>query len=77
MASQYPCIDPTMHIPKYILPKFEALKIVLQKESKGDALTWVFAKCAPHIQGPLRSTEGNSASYSVKERRWWQICHKI
>ena len=77
MASQYPCIDPTMNIPKDILSKFEALKIVLQKESKGDAMIWVFAKCAPHIQRSLRSTEGNSASYSMKEHRWWQICHKI
>jgi hypothetical protein len=64
MASQYPRMDPTMRIPKDILPEFEALKIALRKESKGDVLRWVFEKCAPHIQALLRSHAGTSASSS-------------
>ena len=64
MASQYLCMDPTMRIPKDILPDFEALKIVFRKESKGDVLKWVFKKYAPHIQALLRSNACTSTSSS-------------
>jgi hypothetical protein len=64
MASQNPRMDPTMRIPKDILPEFEALKIALRKESKGDVLRWVFAKCAPHIQALLQSNVGIGISSS-------------
>jgi hypothetical protein len=50
MASQYLHRDPTMHIPKDILPQFESLKIVLGKESKSDVLRWLFTMCIPNIQ---------------------------
>jgi hypothetical protein len=48
MASQYSCIGLIMRISKDVLPKFECLKIALYKNSKGDVMRWVFAKCA-HI----------------------------
>jgi hypothetical protein len=62
MASQYPNRDPTMHIPKDILPQFESLRIALGRESKSDVLRWVFAMCAPHIQAVLKSSTGTSTS---------------
>ena len=49
MVFYYPCIDPTMHIPKDILPQFKFSKRALGKESKSNVLKWVFAMCAPHI----------------------------
>jgi hypothetical protein len=64
MASQNPRMDPTMRIPEDILPKFEALKIALRKECKGDVLRWVSAKCAPHIQALLQSNVGPGVSSS-------------
>ena len=62
MASQYFNKDPTMHIPKDILPQFESLRIALGKESKSDVLRCIFTMCTPHIQAVLKSSTCISTS---------------
>jgi hypothetical protein len=64
MAFQHPSRNPTMRIPKDILPQLDSLKIALGKESRSDVLRSVFTMCAPHIQAVLKSTTGTSTSSS-------------
>jgi predicted PurR-regulated permease PerM len=73
MASQHSNRNPTMRIPKDILPQLDSLKNSLDKESRSDVLRWVFTMYAPHIQAVLKSTTSISTSSSGASNQGGQM----